>query len=317
MAGSSAEHLTLEQVFKGIEAKGGKQAKHAPRCRLARLVRKFSGGHERVTKDQFEKLLEYLERGHMVQEELNELAIALEAAEQQAHFYKKRFEQRERSSSNAMQLSQLKDAAAVAEQKRVEAERQRAAAEKKASEQVAKAAAALARAERLAAGGEALDLSGVTLMDDDGRGAPEPLPVVHEDSTVGSGQVWRVQTWLTSLPLISLVARALLKPLRAVAGGAGGGASELARAEFEYARGLKEDDLAQLLGAAKLGGLAPLISAGLAQLHTQVLHAPAARPPARPPRAPPCKSLSVPQHPPAPTCRVMNHCRFAPPPPSS
>ena len=45
----------------------------------------------------------------MVQEELNELAIALEAAEQQAHFYKKRFEQRERSSSNAMQLSQLKD----------------------------------------------------------------------------------------------------------------------------------------------------------------------------------------------------------------
>ena len=271
VADADTDHLTLEQVLKGIEAKGGKQARQVPRCRLARLVHKFSGGKERIGKGVLPQLLEYLERGHMVQEELNELAIALEAAEQQAHFYKKRFEQRERSTSNAMQLSQLKAMASVADEKRAEAERARAAAEKSAAAQVASAAAALARAERLAAGGAALDLSGVTLQDDDDGAEDAPpgqlrLPVVHDDATVGSGQLWRVQTWLTSLPLISLVARALLKPLRAVVGG---GAGDVARAEFEFARGLGEDDLAALLGAAKLGGLAPVIAAGLAQLHTQ------------------------------------------------
>ena len=79
---------------------------------------------------EYQAFLEYLERGHMVQEELNELSLALEAAEGHISLLESRAGDKE--------LGELREAA-----------EQRAAAE------VAAAASAL-RAEKEAAGGDAI-----------------------------------------------------------------------------------------------------------------------------------------------------------------
>ena len=103
-----SEALLIDQVLTGIERHGGKQAKRVPRSRLKRLAHKYDKDKDgKLEKDELKQLLEYLESGHEVQEELAELSLALEVAEQKVEFYEQKAARRDWSTSVTLEIEEL------------------------------------------------------------------------------------------------------------------------------------------------------------------------------------------------------------------